>query len=189
MSLLDPNDPTLIKIVHPSTRSSVTVSLKGATIVEWKIFSTNLLYLSPLADADVKSAVPIRGGIPLVFPNFGPTPANSSLPKHGFARTSQWTFVGTNVDENEDIIAIFQLEHSPQTLKVWPFKFQLQLQILLGMFLLFVFVASSFISIISIHQPQWATPDGLLWRNSTPNRPCKQTIPQFPVSRNDIFTN
>ena len=42
---------------------------------------------------------PIRGGVPVVFPQFGrPDP---SLPMHGFARSSRWT-VDAIVDAAEE---------------------------------------------------------------------------------------
>src|SRR3954462_4974564 len=36
-------------------------------------------------------AKPIRGGVPLIFPWFGPNASNPKAPQHGFARTTQWT--------------------------------------------------------------------------------------------------
>src|SRR5215213_7806568 len=34
---------------------------------------------------------PIRGGVPVIFPWFGPHPSDPSAPAHGWARTSSWT--------------------------------------------------------------------------------------------------
>ncbi|HEX2999027.1 MAG TPA: D-hexose-6-phosphate mutarotase, partial [Armatimonadota bacterium] len=69
----------------------------------------------------------IRGGIPIIFPQFGPGP----LPKHGFARVSEWELLQTARRENGDVSAVLQLQDSPATLAVWPYRFQLQLQVLL----------------------------------------------------------
>jgi glucose-6-phosphate 1-epimerase len=38
---------------------------------------------------------PIRGGVPICFPWFGPNAKDTQLPAHGFARTSMWEIVGS----------------------------------------------------------------------------------------------
>ncbi|KAL4902266.1 hypothetical protein BDW74DRAFT_186977 [Aspergillus multicolor] len=81
---------------------SVTVNLNGATVTSWKTASgTEKLWLSEAAVLD--GSKPIRGGIPVVFPVFGPPPsdhATSSLPQHGFARSSLWEFLGKSSSES-----------------------------------------------------------------------------------------
>ena len=57
----------------------------------------------------------IRGGVPLIFPQFG---AFGSGAKHGFARTADWT--QGKVTENS---IEFFLSDSEATLAVWPHKF------------------------------------------------------------------
>ncbi|KAK2803063.1 hypothetical protein FQN50_007144 [Emmonsiellopsis sp. PD_5] len=91
--------------VHASlaTGESVTVNLYGATVVSWKLANgEEQLFLSEKAALD--GSKPIRGGIPLVFPVFGPPPPNhptSPLPQHGFARNSYWEFLGKSTSESE----------------------------------------------------------------------------------------
>jgi len=68
--------------------NKVEVFLFGATVTSWTSAGAERLYLSP--NAVFNSAKAIRGGIPLVFPQFGqPSPA---MPQHGFARTSLWSW-------------------------------------------------------------------------------------------------
>ena len=58
----------VIEIGHYSG-AKVVVDLFGATVVSWILPSgKEMLYLSSLADRSGKSA--IRGGIPVVFPQF-----------------------------------------------------------------------------------------------------------------------
>ncbi|KLJ08542.1 hypothetical protein EMPG_16017 [Blastomyces silverae] len=82
---------------------SVTVNLFGATVVSWKLANgEEQLFLSQKAVLD--GSKPIRGGIPLVFPVFGPPPkdhATSALPQHGFARNTYWEFLGKSTSESE----------------------------------------------------------------------------------------
>lgn len=87
-----------------------------------------------------------RGGIPLVFPNFGPPPkdhATSSLPQHGFARNSQWEYLGKSSSESgplakggDDSVKLdFGLSHSnlsDEAKKAWPYEFGLVYSVTLG---------------------------------------------------------
>lgn len=76
--------------------SSVTILKYGATVISWKKDGEEQLWLSEGAKLD--GSKPVRGGIPLVFPNFGKTQQEShptfSLPQHGFGRNSTWEFLG-----------------------------------------------------------------------------------------------
>ncbi|KAK7526339.1 galactose mutarotase-like domain-containing protein [Phyllosticta citriasiana] len=80
---------------------SVTILLYGATVISWKnADGSDNLWLSEKAALD--GSKPVRGGIPVVFPVFGPPPANhatSSLPQHGFARNSRWEYLGKSTSE------------------------------------------------------------------------------------------
>jgi glucose-6-phosphate 1-epimerase len=81
---------------------SVTINLYGATVTSWKTASgTEQLFLSTAAKLD--GSKPIRGGIPLVFPVFGPPPKDHTtgkLPQHGFARNNFWEFLGKSSSES-----------------------------------------------------------------------------------------
>ncbi|RVX72281.1 hypothetical protein B0A52_04485 [Exophiala mesophila] len=81
---------------------SVSVHLYGATVTSWKTSNgKEQLFLSSAAALD--GSKPIRGGIPLVFPVFGPPPATHAtgkLPQHGFARNSFWEFLGKSSSES-----------------------------------------------------------------------------------------
>ena len=63
------------------------VTTFGATVLSFTVNGREVLFVSKQAIFD--GAKPIRGGIPLVFPQFGA--GDGSLPSHGFARTSRWT--------------------------------------------------------------------------------------------------
>ncbi|XHG00864.1 hypothetical protein AWENTII_004279 [Aspergillus wentii] len=121
------------------TGESVTVHLYGATVSSWKLANgQEQLFLSEKAHLD--GSKPIRGGIPVVFPAFGPPPkdhATSSLPQHGFARNSNWEFLGKSSSESlgkdrkdgDDAVKLdFGLSHgmlSDEFRKAWPYEFGL----------------------------------------------------------------
>jgi glucose-6-phosphate 1-epimerase len=58
------------------------------------------LFVSSKAILDGSKAV--RGGIPVVFPCFGPPehPDHSKLPQHGFARNELWAFDSVVMDND-----------------------------------------------------------------------------------------
>ena len=106
--------------------TGVTIHKHGATITSWTIEGEEMLFLSSKAIFDKKT--PIRGGIPLVFPHFGPW--DQGKPKHGFARISEWSLMAPPVvDSVGDVNATFKLEATPETRRVWDFRFALVLQI------------------------------------------------------------
>jgi len=74
---------------------------------------------------------PIRGGVPLIFPWFGPHPTNPKLPAHGFARTSEWA-LGPIRQERGGISVELTLSSSPATRELWPHDFELRFLVHVG---------------------------------------------------------
>ncbi|KAK6361780.1 hypothetical protein TWF730_005496 [Orbilia blumenaviensis] len=109
--------------------ASAKVLLYGATVVSWKIQDRELLWLSSASALDGSKAV--RGGIPLVFPVFGPPPAGTAVEKlaqHGFARTSKWNLLGRAEDEEGSVRVEFGLSSDSldeETKAKWPYAFGL----------------------------------------------------------------
>ncbi len=66
------------------------VSLQGAQTLSWRSADgVEQLYLSP--SKRLTAATPIRGGVPICFPQFNQRRLEAAeLPKHGFARTLRW---------------------------------------------------------------------------------------------------
>ncbi|KAL2827425.1 class II aldolase/adducin N-terminal [Aspergillus cavernicola] len=120
------------------TGESVTVHRYGATVISWKLANgEEQLWLSDAAALD--GSKPIRGGIPVVFPVFGPPPQNhktTPLPQHGFARNTVWEFLGksssesstTSTSSDEAVKLDFGLSSSmlsPEFQEKWPYDFGL----------------------------------------------------------------
>ena len=79
------------------------------------------IFVSPGAIFDGKKA--IRGGVPLVFPQFGQP--DKAMAQHGFARSSTWS-VGAVVDDAEGSTAVLSLTDSEATRAVWNHSFRLE---------------------------------------------------------------
>lgn len=98
------DDNTTVSARLP-TGETCDVRLFGATVTSWKnADGTENLWVSDKATLDGPKAV--RGGVPIVFPLFGP-PSKSghptdSLPQHGFARNVRWEYLGKSTTESAE---------------------------------------------------------------------------------------
>ncbi|XP_054714433.1 uncharacterized protein LOC129224059 [Uloborus diversus] len=99
--------------------STVTVHLFGGTILSWTPQGKEALFVSQKSVFDGKKA--IRGGVPIVFPNFGPW---TSGPQHGFARITPW-LVKEGFDKNADSITLV-LHDNDEMRKTWNYKFRIE---------------------------------------------------------------
>lgn len=98
--------------------------LYGATITRWRDPSSkDLLFTS--SKAVFAGGKAIRGGIPLIFPQFG----GGKLPSHGFARTSEWSVQGAETLPSGAAALTLRLAHSEGSEKIWPHHFSLELRI------------------------------------------------------------
>ena len=102
------------------------VSQHGAQVLSWRPAGPlrELLYLSPLAT--FAPGHPVRGGIPVLFPQFG---LFGPLPKHGLVRAADWQPLPTRGPHE----ARLGLRDSASTRADWPFAFALELTVLLGL--------------------------------------------------------
>jgi glucose-6-phosphate 1-epimerase len=96
---------------------SVEVRNDGAHITSWRTADgIERLFLSQRAD--FRPGAAIRGGVPIIFPQFA---GLGPLPKHGFARTTQWQRV--SVANESPGAALFRLHDSDTTRAIWPQSF------------------------------------------------------------------
>jgi glucose-6-phosphate 1-epimerase len=89
-----------------------------------------VLFLSPRSAFVPDRA--IRGGVPVVFPWFGPDPDDPAAPQHGFARTAAWTVEGTGATPGGDGFIVLGLATSRSTRALWPGRFRLRYRVQVG---------------------------------------------------------
>ncbi|XP_013405906.1 putative glucose-6-phosphate 1-epimerase isoform X2 [Lingula anatina] len=107
--------------LNRDSNTFVRVHPHGATVIAWQWKGKELLFVSKQAVFDNKKA--IRGGIPVVFPNFGPWELG---PQHGFARTSKWKVEKEPVaDKDGNVTAVLSLEDDDITRALWDYRFKL----------------------------------------------------------------
>lgn len=107
--------------------AEATVLLHGAQLVSWiPAGDQERLYLSPLAVAGPGQAV--RGGIPVVFPQFG---KRGPLPQHGFARNRAWQWL-EGATRGDAVIGVLRLGDDAATRAIWPHAFEAELSVSLS---------------------------------------------------------
>ncbi|ORX75941.1 galactose mutarotase-like protein [Anaeromyces robustus] len=115
-----------LKIIKITTSTaSVEIYRFGATLTSWIVDGEERIFLSKKAVLD--GTGPIRGGIPLVFPQFK-ADLTEDLPFHGFARISNWrlgAIDATSEDRKEISFILTNDEVNEEYLKIWPHQFEL----------------------------------------------------------------
>lgn len=110
--------------------SAAVVLRHGAHVVSWQAAGWGeQLYLSPTAVAGEGKAV--RGGIPVIFPQFEQRGPDRSLPRHGLARTRAW-MLDEHRAGHDHALATFTLSDTSQTRALWPHAFLLEYTVSLG---------------------------------------------------------
>ena len=110
-------------IVAEAPGVQITARARGAHLMSWTTHGIDRLWMSPQSDPSQSDA--LRGGVPVLFPQFG---TFGDLPKHGFARTSDWREVPAPTTPGRAALS-FELTDSPATQAVWPHAFHARLDV------------------------------------------------------------
>ncbi len=107
--------------------ATATVSLHGGQVLSWCTPGGNEhLYLSPQAVAGPGLA--IRGGAPVIFPQFELMGPDRSLPRHGLARTRLWQLESQQTG-GDHAQATLVLVDDAETRALWPHGFRLEMTV------------------------------------------------------------
>ena len=100
---------------------SALIALQGAQLLSWVSGGRERLFVSPRAAHD--GHTPIRGGIPVCFPQFN---QRGPLVKHGFARCMAWSGKPEDAQpvEGGGLQITLRFEDSEATRAVWPHAFE-----------------------------------------------------------------
>ncbi|MEI7902485.1 MAG: D-hexose-6-phosphate mutarotase [bacterium] len=108
---------------------SCETSLYGGQVLEYRP-TGHVPVLFTSKQAVYEPGKPIRGGIPVCWPWFGPNP-DKALPQHGFARILQWSLQATEYSSDVTELQLM-LSDSELTRRYWPYAFELTLRVRLG---------------------------------------------------------
>jgi glucose-6-phosphate 1-epimerase len=93
----------LVKAAVSRAGTTGELYLQGAHITAWQPEGARpVIFTSSRANFAPGKA--IRGGIPVIFPWFGPHPSDPAKPQHGFVRTAAWQL--DNTEQTADGVAL-----------------------------------------------------------------------------------
>lgn len=129
----------MIRLQLAARDSEATIYLQGAHVTHWAPRgAAAVLYLSP--EAVFAPGKAIRGGVPVLFPWFGPRwdgqafdASNATTsPAHGFARTTAWTVEAVREEADGALVAVFSLEADARSRSLGYEDFRLGLECRVG---------------------------------------------------------
>ncbi len=107
------------------------IYLHGAHITQWKPAGQKpVLYLSPKSLFERGKA--IRGGVPVIFPWFGPRSDGKPGPMHGFARTKEWSMEGAELRDDGAVRITLALAPDDETRALGFDAFSLRFRVTVG---------------------------------------------------------
>lgn len=124
------NDMPKVILRHAPSSQEAEIYCYGACVTSWKSRGEEHFWMSDTNKWE-DGGKPIRGGIPICFPQFGPY---GDLAQHGFARASEWKIRDTAVNEDGSVSAIFLLTSESGQAKTadWPHKFEAEYTVTLS---------------------------------------------------------
>jgi glucose-6-phosphate 1-epimerase len=105
--------------------------LHGAHITHWQPSHAQAPVLWLSGHSLWQDGKPIRGGVPICFPWFGPHRSDASAPAHGFARLVDWTLAGAVERDDQSVTVTFALE-GERLSEAWPFRFRAHHELTIG---------------------------------------------------------
>jgi glucose-6-phosphate 1-epimerase len=119
-----------VQIDAPAARG--LVYLHGAHVASWIPAGADrdVLWLSE--KSHWAAGKPIRGGVPICFPWFGPRKDDPAAPAHGFARLKEWTLESTQVMPEGAARVTLLLQSDDDTRRLWPHDFALRMRATFG---------------------------------------------------------
>jgi D-hexose-6-phosphate mutarotase len=106
-----------------------TIALQGAHLLSFQpTGQREMLWVSP--QSALAAGQPIRGGIPLCLPWFGPGPDGSL--QHGFGRIMEWTLVEAEICADGSTRLVLELAGDASVCALWPHAFTFRLEVVAG---------------------------------------------------------
>jgi glucose-6-phosphate 1-epimerase len=126
VSLIDYGSLPAVQLSAPDGARAI-ITLYGAHLVSWRSADGHeRLFCSALSALDGRR--PIRGGVPVIFPQFA---AQGDGMRHGFARVSAWRASGSGLDGGTAwaTFALTDADLAPSIAQAWPHRFALALRV------------------------------------------------------------
>ncbi len=121
----------LTKVVIAAAGSVAEVYLLGGHVTRWlPEGGRDVLWLSRQSQYEVGK--PIRGGIPVCLPWFGPLEGDPSAPMHGYVRLALMNFESVTMNDDGGVSVVLRRKVQEPPGENWPGDFELRLRIAVG---------------------------------------------------------
>ena len=118
-------------VIIANVFAKASIAIYGAHVLSYRPKGQEeVLWMSSLSTFEEGN--PIRGGIPVCFPWFGPHDTDSKKPQHGFARLQMWKVAETaNLPGGETQLRL-TLRQNPKIKTLWKYSFLAEMIITVG---------------------------------------------------------
>lgn len=118
----------LTRLCITAPLAAAEIALDGAHVMHFQPSgAAPVLFLS--RSSHLAPGKPIRGGIPVCFPWFGPRAGRPDSPAHGFARIHLWEVESLTASAAGSVTAVLRLTSNEETRAHWPHDFIARLRI------------------------------------------------------------
>ena len=105
---LDHGQGNLPRLTVTSPHATATIYSHGAHVALFQPQGARpVLFMSQASRFEANK--PIRGGVPVIFPWFGPLPTDPTAPAHGTARLADWNLISTTQQTDGVVELLFAL--------------------------------------------------------------------------------
>lgn len=120
------------RLVVASRLGGGTVYFQGAHVTAWHpaAASEAVLWMSEASYFEVGK--PLRGGVPICFPWFGPHASDPKAPGHGFGRLRDWSLIEAVEAADGAVTLALELASDTPLTPLWPHAFRAVHKITMG---------------------------------------------------------
>jgi len=126
---IDPHG--LVRALIETPHAEASIFLYGAHLTHYQARGGRpVLFTS--TQSRFQRGQPIRGGVPIVLPWFGPHGVDPSAPMHGFARLAEWRMESVERTSDGSVLLIFGLDSARATHPAWPYAYAARYSVRIG---------------------------------------------------------
>lgn len=121
----------LVSAIITTPQAEARIYLHGAHVTHYQPRDDGpVLFMSQRSR--FAPGTPIRGGVPIVFPWFGPKAGEPAAPMHGFARIAEWELESSTRGADGSVTLVLALEVGDATHPSWPHACSLRYRVAIG---------------------------------------------------------
>jgi glucose-6-phosphate 1-epimerase len=129
---LDEGRGALPRLTVANDLCAAELYLHGAHLCRWQPRREAHPVLWMSRASRFEHGAPIRGGVPICFPWFGPKAGDPAAPAHGVARVTRWMLDRVGVEPDGAAVVLLSLASDARTRAVTPDEFALHFEVRLG---------------------------------------------------------